>query len=69
MSKPARYGLRFETVDGTVEDVFHKMPVKADALRAAKIAAKNMSCADVVRVWVDDICEDIGIASFPTKYA
>lgn len=60
----ARYALRMETADGTLEDAYHCMSRKADALRAAKWAAKNMSCADVVRVWVDDTKTELGVAHF-----
>lgn len=67
MSK--KYGIRFETADGTLEDAFHVTTRKADALRAAKLAAKTTVCTDVVRVWVDDLCSELGIASFKTKFA
>ena len=65
----AKYGIRFETADGTLEDAFHTTTRKADAIRAAKAAAKTTICTDVVRVWVDDMCAGLGIASFTTKFA
>lgn len=64
-----KYGVRYETADGTIEDAFHVTTRKADALRTARYAAKTTSCADVVRVWVDDLCTELGIASFKTKHA
>jgi len=64
-----RYALRIETRDGTLEDPFHTMTRKADAVRAAKKAAKDFIGADIVRVWVDDLCTDLGIASFKTNHA
>lgn len=60
----ARYALRMETADGTLEDAYHTMPRKADAIRAARVAAKSSACPDVVRFWVDDTATEIGIASF-----
>ncbi|TDR27764.1 hypothetical protein [Aquamicrobium defluvii] len=65
----AKYGVRFETADGTLEDAFHVTTRKAEAVRAAKIAAKTTVCTDVVRVWVDDLCAELGIASFATRFA
>ena len=65
----AKYGIRYETSDGTIEDAWHTVTRKADALQIAKRAAKNTVCADVVRVWVDDLCADLGVASFTTKFA
>lgn len=64
-----RYGLRFETADGTLEEPYHRTSRKADALRAGRAAAKTVVSADVVRVWVDDLCAELGIASFNTKFA
>lgn len=64
-----KYGIRFETADGTLEEAFHVTTRKADAIRAAKFAAKNTICTDVVRVWVDNLCTEIGIASFNTRFA
>ena len=69
MAKPKKYGIRFETADGTVEDPFHTTSRKADAIGAAKRAAKETVCTDVVRVWVEDLCADLGIASFKTRFA
>ena len=63
-----RYALRMETDDGSIEDAYHHMSRKADAIREAKRAAKDTSCTDVVRIWVDDIRSEMGIASFKTKY-
>lgn len=60
----ARYALRMETADGTLEDAYHTMPRKADAIRAARAAAKASVCQDVVRYWVDDTSTELGIASF-----
>jgi hypothetical protein len=59
-----RYTLSMETDDGSMEAPYWSTSRKADALRAAKLAAKNSACPDVVRIWVDDTRTDIGIASF-----
>lgn len=64
-----KYGVRYETADGTLEDAFHVTTRKADAIRAARSAAKNTVCTDVVRVWVDNLCTELGVASFNTKFA
>lgn len=56
----ARYALRVELTDGTLEEPFHYLPRKADALRAARACAKGCA-ADTVRVWVDDTRTDIGV--------
>jgi hypothetical protein len=64
-----RYGVRYETADGTVEEAFHITTRKADAIRAARFAAKTTVCTDVVRVWVDELCTELGVASFDTKFA
>jgi len=63
----ARYALRMETADGTLEDAYHFMACKADAIRAAKNAAKNTSCADVVRFHVDDTKTEIGVFAVEVK--
>jgi hypothetical protein len=65
----AKYGVRYETADGTLEDALHVTTRKADAIRFAKIAAKTTVCVDVVRVWVDDLCTEMGVASFKTRFA
>ena len=65
----ARYGLRFETADGTLENPYHFMSRKAEAVRAARLAAKSIVSPDVVRVWVDDMCAELGVASFKTPFA
>jgi len=54
---------------GTIEDAWHTVTRKADAIRIAKQAAKTTVCEDVVRVWVDDLCKDLGVVSFTTKFA
>jgi hypothetical protein len=64
----AKYGIRYETRDGTLEEPFHVTTRKADALRAARISARTTVCTDVVRVWVDNLCTDLGIASFKTQH-
>lgn len=61
---PDRYALRMETADGTLEPAYHHMPRKADALKAAKRAAKDTICQDVVRIWVDDTKTETGVQSF-----
>ena len=65
----ARYALRMETADGTLEDAYHCMSRKDDALRAAKRAAKTSACVDVTRIWVDDTRTGLGVASFTTDHA
>jgi hypothetical protein len=62
----ARYALRMETADGTLEDAFHHMARKRDAITAARRAAKESICPDVVRFWVDDTKTELGVASFDT---
>jgi len=59
-----RYALRMELADGTLEDAYHFMPRKADALRAARVAAKTSVCPDVVRIWVDDTKTELGVHAF-----
>ena len=65
----AKYGVRFETADGTLEDAFHVTTRKADAIRTARYAAKTTACTDIVRVWVDNLCTELGVASFNTRFA
>lgn len=65
MATSARYALRYETAEGTLEAPWHHMARKADALRAAKAAAASCACPDVVRVHVDDAQTDLAVASFP----
>ena len=62
----ARYALRMETADGTLEEAYHCMSRKADAIRAARHAAKNSASPDVVRIHVDDTKTELGIAAFST---
>ncbi len=64
----ARYALRMETADGTLEAAYHHLNRKDDAIRAARKAAKETICPDVVRFWVDDDATGLGIASFATQY-
>lgn len=66
---PNRYALRMETTDGTLEPAFHHMNRKADAIRAARKAAAETVCSDVVRVHVDDTRTELAVASFPTPHA
>lgn len=65
----ARYALRFETADGTLEEPYHHMSRKADAIAAARRAARDVVSPDVVRVWVDDTRTELGIASFETRHS
>lgn len=65
----ARYALRFETVDGTLEDAYHHMNRKAEAIAAARRAARDVASPDIMRVWVDDTRTELGIASFETRHA
>ena len=60
----ARYALRMETADGTLEAAYHFMNRKADAIRAARHAASQSVCPDVVRFHVDDTRTDMGVAFF-----
>lgn len=60
----ARYALRMETADGTLEAPYHYVARKADAIKFAKAAAKNSACGDVVRFWVDDTKTNTGVQSF-----
>lgn len=64
-----RYAVRFETADGTLEDAWHFASSKAEAIRVARCSAKTSIMTDVVRVWVDDTRTDLGVASFPTRFA
>lgn len=63
----ARYALRFETEDGTLEEPFHYMVRKDNAIRAAKLAARDTACLDIVRVHVDDTRTDLGVFVAPVK--
>ena len=60
----ARYALRMETADGTLEDAYHFVARKADAIKFARQHSKTTACADVVRFWVDDTKTELGVASF-----
>lgn len=62
-----RYALRMETEDGTLEDAYHHMSRKADAISAARRAAKESISADVVRFHVDDTRTEMGVAVFEVK--
>lgn len=62
-----RYALRMETADGTIEDAYHTMPRKADAIAAARRAARDVVSPDVVRIWVDDTKTELGIKAFEVK--
>lgn len=63
----ARYALRMETVDGTLEDAFHFMTRKDWALAAARRAAADCVCPDVVRIWVDDTRTELGVKAFEVR--
>ena len=63
----ARYALRFELADGTIEDAYHFMSRKDLALAAAKRAAADCACSDVVRVWVDDTNTETGVKAFEVR--
>lgn len=60
----ARYALRMETADGTIEAPYHYVARKDDAIKAVRRAARESVCRDVVRFWVDDTKTDLGVASF-----
>jgi len=60
----ARYAIKLETADGTLEDAAYTMARKADAIRSARNWSKTCACPDVVRVHVDDTTTDLGIAAF-----
>ena len=60
----ARYALRLETADGTLEDAAYTVARKADAIRQACNWAKTISCQDVTRIHVDDTTTDLGVAAF-----
>jgi len=40
---------------------------KDDAIRAAKLAARDTACLDIVRVHVDDTRTDLGVFVAPVK--
>jgi hypothetical protein len=61
MTATARYALRSELKDSTLEEAFHFLPRKVDAIRVARLIAKTNSSPDVVRIWVDDTRTDLGI--------
>lgn len=61
----ARYAIRLETEDGTLEDAVYTMSRKAEAIRAARNWSKTCACPDVVRIHVDDTATELGIAAFP----
>lgn len=63
----ARYALRMETVDGTLEDAFHFVARKDWALTAARRAASDCICPDVVRIWVDDTKTELGVKAFEVR--
>jgi hypothetical protein len=60
----ARYAIRLEIADGTLEDAAFTMPRKVDAISAARRWSKTCACDDVVRVHVDDTRTELGIAAF-----
>jgi predicted component of type VI protein secretion system len=60
----ARYAIRLETADGTLEDAAHTVVRKADAIRFARNWSKTCACSDVVRIHVDDTTTEVGIAAF-----
>jgi hypothetical protein len=64
VTQMARYAIRLETADGTLEEAAYTVARKADAIRSAKAWAKTCACADVVRVHVDDTATELGIAAF-----
>lgn len=65
----ARYALRMEIMDGTLEDAFHFMARKDWALAAARRAAADCVSPDVVRIWVDDTKTELGVKSFDVNRA
>ena len=65
MSK--RYAIRYELADGTLLDAYHHMDRKADAIAAARRAAKDIVSSDIVRIWVDDTKTELGVESFDTR--
>lgn len=60
----ARYAIRLETADGTLEDAAYTVARKADAIRSARSWSKTCACSDVVRIHVDDTTTELGIAAF-----
>ena len=60
----ARYAVRLETADGTLEDAAYTVARKADAIRSARSWSKTCACADVVRIHVDDTTTELGVAFF-----
>ena len=67
MTAAARYALRIETNDGTLEDPFHHVARKDWAISFAKEAAKNCSDPEAARVHVDDTRTDQGIFNVEVK--
>jgi hypothetical protein len=64
MSTTGKYGVRYETNIGELEDAHIRTDSKRLALKAARYAAKTTICADVVRVHVDNMLTDTGVAAF-----
>lgn len=63
----ARYGIRNELKDGTLLDPTSCLSNKAVALQVARRLAKGPIGSDVVRVWVDDMVEGLGVEGFEVR--
>lgn len=63
----ARYALRMEISDSTILEAYHHVARKADAIAAARRAAKDIVSSDIVRIWVDDTKTELGVKSFDTR--
>lgn len=58
----ARYALRIEYADSTIEDAFHHIATKREAIRITKhLATKTWHPDDAVAIWVDDTKTDLGV--------
>lgn len=63
----ARYGIRNELKDGTLLDPTSCLPNKAVALQVARKLASGSLGSDVVRVWVDDMAQGLGVEAFEVR--
>jgi len=59
MPKTARYAIRIETIDGTLEEACRHLSRKADAIAWARSFARHTGCRDIARVHVDDTKTDL----------
>ena len=59
-----KYAIRNEYSDSTMSDATSFFGSKAEAFRVARWISKTSLPGNIVRIWVDDYIQNVGLKSF-----